>query len=169
MVPFRNPIWIPPDPGCYKINCDAAINVAERLVGFGIVIRNSEGLVMASSSQKLEATFSPQVGEVESIHRGLARDSGLVPCRIDSDAEVVVGWITSQVCLCSDVGSIISDICVLLKYMHCNSVNFDPRKANQIAHVLAKNGLSCVEDMFWLEDFPPCVSTFVVADRRGCL
>ncbi|KAK3193470.1 hypothetical protein Dsin_024780 [Dipteronia sinensis] len=38
---FRNPLWIPHDLGLYKINCDAAIDVIGRLVGFGIVIRDS--------------------------------------------------------------------------------------------------------------------------------
>ncbi|KAK0583899.1 hypothetical protein LWI29_004741 [Acer saccharum] len=50
LIPVRNPIWIPPDPRCFKINCDAAINMADRTVGFVVVIRNSEGLVMAASS-----------------------------------------------------------------------------------------------------------------------
>ena len=43
---------------------------------------------------------------------------------------------------------------------------FDPRKANRIAHVLVKNSLSCDEDMFWLEDFPPCVGSLVAAESR---
>ena len=48
-------------------------------VGIGVVIRNFEDLVMASSSQKISATFSPQVAEAIAILYGLqlASDSGL--------------------------------------------------------------------------------------------
>ncbi|KAK0595025.1 hypothetical protein LWI29_002683 [Acer saccharum] len=171
VVPFRNPIWIPPDPGLYKINCDAALNTASCLVGVGIVIRNSVGLVMASSSQRISASFSPQVAEAVAIQRGLqfALDSGLTPCRIDSDAEIVVAWINRAVPLCSDIGIVLMDIQNLLQLNFCLSVNFVPRKANRVAHVLAKNGLSCVEDMFWLEDSPPSIGSLISAECRACL
>ncbi|KAK0583366.1 hypothetical protein LWI29_036220 [Acer saccharum] len=159
----RSPIWIPPDIGLYKINCDAALNVASCLVGFGIVIRNRDSLVMASSSQKITVSFSPQVVEAEAIRRGLrlVLDTCLFPCVLDSDAEVVVRWINSGKLLNSEIGVIIMDIQNLLLQARCVLINFSPRKANQIAHVLAKNGLSCVEDMFWLEEFPPCVGYLV--------
>ena len=167
----RNQIWIRPDPGIYKINCDAGINVVGRLVGVGIVIHDSEGFVMASSSQKIEATFSPQVVEAVAIYRGLqlAIDIGLTPCKIKSDAEVIVGWINCKNYLCSEIGVVIDDIHLLLEQVRCVSVNFVPRKANQVAHVLAKNGFSFIEDTVWLEEFPPCVSSLVSVDRRVCL
>ncbi|KAK2657148.1 hypothetical protein Ddye_010200 [Dipteronia dyeriana] len=70
-----------------------------QLAGFGIVIRDSEGFVMASSSQKIEASFSPQIAEATVILSGfqLALDTGLSPCRIDSNVEVIVNWINSGV------------------------------------------------------------------------
>ncbi|KAK3183280.1 hypothetical protein Dsin_030566 [Dipteronia sinensis] len=88
----RNPVWKPPDPSTYKINCDAVINTAGCLVGIGIVIRDWEGFVMASCSQKIDATFSPQVVEATAILRSLqfAIDTGLYPCKVESDAKVVV-------------------------------------------------------------------------------
>ena len=46
----NSPIWIPPDPGIYKTNCDIAIDVAGCLVGFGPVIHDAKGFVMAASS-----------------------------------------------------------------------------------------------------------------------
>ncbi|KAK2654943.1 hypothetical protein Ddye_007995 [Dipteronia dyeriana] len=161
----RNPIWIPPDPNIYKINCDAAINVADCLVDFRIVIRNSDELVMATSSQNNIVSFSPQVAEAEAICRGLllAIDAGLFPYMLESDTEVVVGWINNVSPLCSEIGVVIMDIQNLLKLDIYISINFVSRKANHIAHVLAKKGFSCVEDMFWLEEFPPCASSLVSA------
>ncbi|KAK3218653.1 hypothetical protein Dsin_012623 [Dipteronia sinensis] len=72
-ISFRNLVWIPLDPGMYKINFDVVI---DRLVGFRTVIRDSEGFVMASSSQKIEATFSLQMAEAFAISSELAIDTG---------------------------------------------------------------------------------------------
>ena len=80
-------------------------------------------------------------------------NSGVVPVSIESDAAVVVKWINGGEYLCSDIGSIIVDIRNLLSHLCCASVAFVPRKANQVAHFLAKHAFHCVEDMFWLEDF----------------
>ena len=88
----------------------------------------------------------------------------LSPCRLESDAKVVVGWINSSKPLCSEIGSVIYDIRVLCNQVCCSSIEFVSRLANQVAHVLAKNSLSYVEDMFWLEEFPPCVGSLVAAE-----
>ncbi|KAI9198073.1 hypothetical protein LWI28_009622 [Acer negundo] len=142
-----------------------------RLVGFGIVIRNSEGLVMACSSQKLEASYSPQVAEAVALLCGLqlACDTGLYPCQADSDVAVVVNWINNGSILVSEIGSVINDIHILLRQARCKSINFVPRLANQVVHVLVKNALSLVEDMFWLKDNPSCVDTFISAECRSSL
>ncbi|KAK2650956.1 hypothetical protein Ddye_018445 [Dipteronia dyeriana] len=71
--------WKPPGKGLFKINTDAAINGSLGRVGIGIIIRDSAGHVMASSSQSLRSVLSPQSAEAVAILRGLqlARDSGL--------------------------------------------------------------------------------------------
>ncbi|KAK3218732.1 hypothetical protein Dsin_012702 [Dipteronia sinensis] len=109
------------------------------------------------SSQRIEASFSPQVAEALAISRGLqlAIDTGLHPCRIESDEKIVVDWINNGEVLCSEIGNVIADIRSLLENEHCVSLNFISKKANQVAHVLVKNGLTCAEDLFWLEEFPP--------------
>ena len=66
----------------------------------------------------------------------------------------------------SEIGNIINDIHILMVQASCSSILFVPRKANQVAHVLAKNSLSCVEDMFWLEEFPPYVDSLIMAECR---
>ncbi|KAK2656458.1 hypothetical protein Ddye_009510 [Dipteronia dyeriana] len=56
-------VWKPPPSDFYKINTDVAIDVAGQMIGIGIVIRDVTGFVMASSSQRIIATFTPQVAE----------------------------------------------------------------------------------------------------------
>ncbi|KAK3222245.1 hypothetical protein Dsin_009270 [Dipteronia sinensis] len=87
--------WFPPCPGFFKINCDAAIDTTKLRVGIGIFIRDSNGFVMASSSQVFDASFSAQVAEAMAILMAIvfSNDCGLYPCVLKSDAEVVVNWI----------------------------------------------------------------------------
>ncbi|KAK3218291.1 hypothetical protein Dsin_012261 [Dipteronia sinensis] len=63
--------WKPPSQGRYKINMDAAIDKVGNLVGIGIVIRDVQGFVVSASSQRISATYSPQVPEAIAIYQGL--------------------------------------------------------------------------------------------------
>ena len=57
--------WTTPNLSWYKINFDGAIFEKEDKARLGVVIRNSEGLVMASLSQLVPLPYS--VIEVESL------------------------------------------------------------------------------------------------------
>ncbi|KAK3217644.1 hypothetical protein Dsin_011614 [Dipteronia sinensis] len=95
--------------------------------GVGLVIRDHCGTVVASSSQQVEAYFSPQIAEAVAILRCMifAVDSGLVPAVIESDALGVVNFV--------------------------NKVSYVPTKANFVAYALAKLILNLTEDLFWME------------------
>ncbi|TXG51584.1 hypothetical protein EZV62_024108 [Acer yangbiense] len=41
--------WVPLSVGCFKINTDAALRVEDKIVGFGLVIRDSTGVVHAAA------------------------------------------------------------------------------------------------------------------------
>ncbi|KAK3199632.1 hypothetical protein Dsin_023047 [Dipteronia sinensis] len=165
---IQSKIWKPPNHGLYKINCDAAIDLAGCLVGCGTVIRNDEGLVMVASSQRMMATFPSHIAEATAILCGiqLAIDSGLNPVTVESDVAVVLDWINGGDAFYSETGVIISDIKNLLQQTNCVAVAFVPRSANQVAHCLAKYALSCSEDRFSLEEVPNCVSKLVLAECR---
>ena len=49
--------WGVPAEGIYKINCSMKIDTRRNMVGFGIVIKDGFGSVMASFSQTLASTF----------------------------------------------------------------------------------------------------------------
>lgn len=142
--------WSLPRPGVYKINCDATIDGARRKVGFGIVIRDLAGCVMACSSQVLIASFSTQTAETMAIGKAIlfSWDCGLFPCVLEYDAAMVVKWIVDGSHLDSAYGAILADIAGLRKDCGDLSVDFTPRKANQVAHVLAKHALKNFDDFF---------------------
>ncbi|KAK1572375.1 hypothetical protein Q3G72_031792 [Acer saccharum] len=79
-------------------------------------------------------------------------------------AAVVVKWIVDGSHLDSAFGAILEDIAVLRSLCGDMCVQFAPRKANQVAHALAKQALKNVDDFFWLEEFPLCAAHAVQAD-----
>ncbi|KAK2652073.1 hypothetical protein Ddye_011929 [Dipteronia dyeriana] len=103
-----------PISGRYKVNTDAAIDALGMLVGLGIVICDSDGFVMAASSADRGCLY-PQVVEAIAIYRGilLARETGIVPIEIESDAAVVVGWISDSRQYKTEVGVVIDAIGLL--------------------------------------------------------
>ncbi|KAK3229333.1 hypothetical protein Dsin_001214 [Dipteronia sinensis] len=94
-------------------------------------------------------------------------DSGFLSVVIESDAAVVVKWINEESIQRSDAGLVLEENLTLIRSLGRVVVQFLPRKANQVAHFLAKNAPSSVEDNYWLEEFPPCVRSFVLADGQG--
>ncbi|KAK3224166.1 hypothetical protein Dsin_011191 [Dipteronia sinensis] len=118
--------------GFFKVNCDAAIDVSEGRIGFGLVIRDSTGVVMASSSQVMAVYFNAQAAEAIAILRGIqfSKECGLYPCYIEYDAEVVVMWINESNHLDSMCGAILADIIFISTEMIDMSFNYVHRQAN---------------------------------------
>ncbi|KAH7576625.1 hypothetical protein JRO89_XS01G0119500 [Xanthoceras sorbifolium] len=78
--------WTPPAEGSWKINTDAALDSNRGVRGIGIIIRNHNGLVCASSMQKLQTHFMPQIAEGVALLRGIkfAANLGLFPTSLES-------------------------------------------------------------------------------------
>ena len=94
-TPKRIPItaaWHPPDASWYKINFDGAFFVKENCAGVGVVIRNEQGLVMASLSQKIPLPFT--VIEVEALAARRAvefvAELGLDRIVLEGDSEILI-------------------------------------------------------------------------------
>ncbi|KAK1587816.1 hypothetical protein Q3G72_017098 [Acer saccharum] len=60
-----------PLEGTVKVNCDAALDMNRGVVGFGLVIQDFRGMVLASSVQHIQANFSPLIAEAMAILRGI--------------------------------------------------------------------------------------------------
>ncbi|KAK1577682.1 hypothetical protein Q3G72_023807 [Acer saccharum] len=161
--------WLPPEVGCFKLNVHAAVDASNGRVGVGLVLRDYAGIVLASSVQPIQSPFSALVAEALAILRGLhfAFDTGLFPCTLESDAKVVVDLVNSRNVPCAEVGLIIGDICnFIVTHPGCKFV-FVPRKANMVAHSLARLSLSYGSDLFLMEEVSYCVLPVVLGDCPG--
>ncbi|KAK2662942.1 hypothetical protein Ddye_001516 [Dipteronia dyeriana] len=158
--------WCLPMEDQLKMYTDAVVDVHSGRVGFGIIIHNHKGEVMASSTQVVSVGFSSQVAEAMAIFIGLvfAHDAGFLPCLVESDAQVVVKLIKADVTPFLEIGIVVHDIKFFLEgYCSC-SVSFAPRHSNKAANCLAKFCLNYSVDHFLLKDFPFCVGVFVRGD-----
>ncbi|KAK3198140.1 hypothetical protein Dsin_021555 [Dipteronia sinensis] len=146
------------------LECDAAIKVPDNCVGVGIVIRNHCGLIMGSSAQRIEANFSSQIAEAVAILRGIvfAKDMGLLPAVVESDALGVVNLINTGSSISADVGVVLSDILNIISTGGIELVQYVPRMANMVAHSIARMALSISQDCFWVEECPPSVGSLVL-------
>ena len=79
--------WSPPPPGFVKINVDGAVFSDTNSAGVGTVIRNREGLVMTSHTQRFSHAYSPVVIEALAALHGLqlARDLGFTNAVLEGD------------------------------------------------------------------------------------
>ncbi|KAK3230381.1 hypothetical protein Dsin_002262 [Dipteronia sinensis] len=59
--------WKAPPAGVYKINTDAALSISNKTSGFGVVIRDCNGNVIASFYQNDRVCYQPQVAEALAI------------------------------------------------------------------------------------------------------
>ncbi|KAK2643243.1 hypothetical protein Ddye_025006 [Dipteronia dyeriana] len=158
--------WNPPGAGLYKLNTDAALLAENCSVGVGVVIRNEGGLVMAATTQRIEATYVLEVAEAVAMLRGitLAVYIGLVPVIIESDHHNLVRKVVDMDPTDVDIGLVVNDILFYILNRTASLVSYVSRKANKVAHSLAKMALAITEDRFWLEEVPPSMELIVLED-----
>ncbi|KAL5851651.1 hypothetical protein ACOSQ3_006769 [Xanthoceras sorbifolium] len=89
--------WCLPAEGLFKVNSDAYVRVHDRVVGLGFVVRDHLGAVIATGTNRLDASLSPQFAETLAIKLGVevAIESGLCPVLLEFDASsfVLCFWV----------------------------------------------------------------------------
>ena len=63
--------WKSPEPGFYKVNFDGALFLDQRCAGFGVVVRDLVGLVIAALSQRVRLPGSVDVVEALAARRAI--------------------------------------------------------------------------------------------------
>ncbi|KAK2635003.1 hypothetical protein Ddye_029795 [Dipteronia dyeriana] len=156
------PRWSPASMGLFKINSDVALRVS----GIEVVIRDWKGRVRVSFCYNLAANLQPQVTEALAILKGirLASSMGLVPAIVESEALTMVDAIRSQVAPCIDVGVIIHDIFKEVPVYGISKIGFVPLLVNMVAQGLARLALDFVGESLWLDDCPLAAESLVLGD-----
>ncbi|PON56783.1 Serine/threonine protein kinase [Trema orientale] len=152
----REARWSPPSNGDFKLNVYAAINKDMRTVGFGAIIRNSKGEVIAALSMKIVGTLSPEMAEAKVIKVALSwtRYVGINIQFLKSDALTVVKALNDGIISHSEFDDLLLDVFSLLSYFPSVLIKHVYHEANAAAHKLAKFALGLDNDLIWLGESP---------------
>ena len=149
--------WKPLNPSMFKINFDGAVFKNDNKSGIGVVIRDHQGLVIASLAQQLSHAFQALKIEVLVAAQAITFDveTGIGKVVLKRDSELIITALKAGGQTIALVEPLIQDALVLsglyskLLYSHCK------RDGNKLAHNLARHFINVFDYMMWTEDVPP--------------
>ena len=158
--------WQPPPQSVYKLNYDAAMFADYAGSGFGAVIRNSSGEVMATMTAKGPAVQDSDEAELLACHKALkfAIDAGFTVLIMEGDSVNATRCIASGKDNQSALGHVVGDIRHLMGALEWISVSCTKRNGNMVAHVLARYAQHVNSDLFWTEEVPSVAFDSVNSD-----
>ena len=159
--------WLPLSPLQLKANCDGVIFNKLNCAGLGIVIRNSEGSVIAALSEKV--TLPPSVDDLEAVAwRRLvtfAMELGLQEVIFEGDSEVVYKHLTTTSPSLASFGHITDETRSLVSQFRFASFSHVKRSGNAVADKLAKLAKKFSTPQIWREDIHYEANSFVILDK----
>uniref|UniRef100_A0A803NG99 Reverse transcriptase domain-containing protein n=1 Tax=Cannabis sativa TaxID=3483 RepID=A0A803NG99_CANSA len=158
--------WIPPPPGLCKLNVDAAVISAQNKLGYGAVIRDHRGVVLAALSRPDVGNLKSQEMEAKALFNAL-QWSLLMNLQIDeieTDSLMLVQAISNFASCSPTFKALVLDVKNLLSNFPNVCVSHVRRDANQAAHGLAKQALAMDSDSIWLGEIPPTIFSVIVND-----
>ena len=159
-------VWHPPNQSWFKLNFDAAIFKEQNSSGFGAMIRNNQGEVMAAMATKGPSVSCSEEAETLACRKALefAIDAGFSELIVEGDNINVMRAVSSSTMNFSMLGNVIADIHCILCGLRGLSISCVKRDGNWVAHVLAKFAKGLDEDMYWMEEVPQVVVESVYQD-----
>ena len=145
--------WCPPT--LFKLNFDAAVFMDTELSGFGAVIRNNMGEVMAALSAKGPPVANSEEAEILACQKALefAVEAGFQDV-VEGDNVTIMNGLTIVKPGNSLLGNIYEDARRLAMRFRSVSASCVRRSANGVAHSLARFARQLSEDYVWLEEQP---------------
>ena len=117
-------VWKPPPNSIFKLNFDAAVFVEAKRTGFGAIIWNDKGEVMAAMSTSGPPVSSSEEAKLLACRKAVefAIDAGFSELVIEGDNSNVMKALSSSLPNRSLVGNVVDDVRHLVFGMHW--VNF---------------------------------------------
>lgn len=149
--------WCPPSGSAIKLNFEAAIFSNTSSSGFGAIIINGMGEVMASLSARGPYVASNEEGEVLACPKALefVVDVGSKEIVLKGYNATVMKSLMSPRVNRSRLGHIYEDIHTFAMSFRSLTVSCIRRGANAVAHSLAWFADQIYSEIIWLEDSPP--------------
>uniref|UniRef100_A0A2N9J5Z6 RNase H type-1 domain-containing protein n=1 Tax=Fagus sylvatica TaxID=28930 RepID=A0A2N9J5Z6_FAGSY len=140
--------WKPPAFNSFKANFDGAFSKESNADGIGVVIRDKQGLVIATLSQKVHACHSAEMIEALAAKRAVhfAIEVGLTDVEFEGDAENLIRDLNKPEAIHNAYGLILEDTKTMLQGFSCYSVSHIRHSGNNVAHALARRAFNWVGD-----------------------
>ena len=150
----------------HKLNYDAVVFADYASSGFGAVIRNSSGEVMAAMTAKGPAVQDSDKAELLACRKALefAIDAGFTVLIVEGDSVNATRCIASGKDNQSALGHVVGDIRHLMGAVEWSSVSCTKGNGNTVAHVLARYAQHVNSDLFWMEEVPSIAFDSVNSD-----
>ena len=159
--------WTPPSSLLlYKVNVALVIFKERREVGIGVVVRNSQGVVLAASSEKVSSKGDLLWVSAVSLLKALKflLSIGFFNVEIECNSPHLVSILSLGKDFFTETGWIIEDIRELLPSFNSVSFKSIPKSCNRVALALASFSKEKDEQSVWLEDCPSFLFPIVTAE-----
>ncbi|XP_075665991.1 uncharacterized protein LOC142635794 [Castanea sativa] len=167
MQPARD-TWQPPPQSLFKLSFDAAVFSGLNKSGYGAIIRNEKGEVMAAMVAKGPEVFCSEEAELLACRKAIefAVDGGFSELVIEGDNSSAMKVVSTLEIHQSMLGNVVGDIQHLIRNLHGVRIYCITRGGNRLAHVLAQFARNITEDMYWMEDVPPIAREALYQDAN---
>jgi hypothetical protein len=138
--------------GFVKINWDAALDKKKKLMGVGVVVRNSIGGVLAMQCSTRPYINDPTVAEAIAFWTvaSLRQQLGFKETIFEGDSLEIVKATRSEEALWMNFGPIVEEAKEVLFGCYSWEVNHVRRSANEVVHTIAKMAVSLNVNQLWL-------------------
>ncbi|XP_023905143.2 uncharacterized protein LOC112016917 [Quercus suber] len=161
--------WQPPLSGSFKINVDGALYPTKKVAGIGVVIRDLQGRLMVALCRKIKAPLQVLEVEAKSYEVGmlLARHLGPRDGVLEEDSLTISNALKGISVPPTSVEAIVEGLHVLRSEIDVVIFSHVRRSSNKPAHILARQSLSFVNDLIWIEEIPCCIQQALNQDVIG--
>ena len=159
--------WKPPNCNCYKTNFDGAVFKDSKEAEIGVVIRNSRGKVVASSSEKKiqNPYFVPVLELMAGRHAAsFVKEVGLNNSILEGDSKIFINAQKNGNMFNSALGHLLIDNLSHLNSLKSWSLSHTLRLGNAVIDALARRARFSFPLSIWLESILPYIFGFVDAD-----
>ena len=158
--------WRPPPREVVKVNFDGATCSLEKSSGVGVVVRDMNGLVLASCAKRIHQ--SVKAVEIEAMAAAtalsFAKDLGFQRLILEGDSLEVIQALLERTETLTPTGLLLEDVRSLSQNFDLLLYSHTKRDGNAVAHSLAKYALRIPDFLAWMEDVPSHIQSIVQAD-----
>ena len=149
-----------------KANWDAAISQHRNRMGFGVVVRDWRGNLVAARCTTQRGVYDPSTAEACSALMAIkfCKAMGMTKPHLEGDAKTVIDALLSNTEDQSQMGNVIDEIKEELQSVPHWRVSFVKRDGNRVAYVLSKTALHCDLDQEWVEP-PDCIRDLLLLEQ----